>query len=273
MKIIELDQRTQAWNDFRREGIGSSEIGHLLGHGPKDWKTIFDEKLNGTQNNFKTWQMQNGINEEPRALQALQIKENPNLKPVCAIHDKHSIIRASFDAYSPDGIFEIKTPSTDAKFEDYISGNIPESMKDQVRWQMLVADQREGYLVFWTGNDYILKKIAWDKSWEDEAIEVACSFWEHIEKLEPPMVIKDVEKEKELKDYLERKEVIKHLEKQNEESLQKIVANQSSSFYLGHQKVTLCPGRNSFNYKKMVEDFSIDSSIYQKIGKPFWQIR
>lgn len=291
MRVFDIQQRTQSWDDFRKEGIGSSDISILLGNDSRRTPyMLWQEKCLGFKEEFfVSPQMQNGIDQEPVALAKLQQQENPMLRPLCAAHDKFPYIRCSFDAYSDEAIYEIKTPSSSKTFEEYIFGEIPEKWKDQTRWQMLVSGVRQGYLVFWTGEDYILKKVDWSEDWEKNALHVANSFWESVANFSAPdLTARDLncigvpEEKKSL--YLEimmlndLKKGLDSIEKRRKEVLGQLVNGlEERSTQMGDLRLSFVPESKSTDFKavymhcKDMIDKSVDISEFTKTRASYWK--
>ena len=289
MQVFNINQRTPEWHQFRKEGIGSSDIADILGNGKFTWKQLYDQKIGMGEPVFQTDAMRNGIEQEEFALECLRQKEDPNAKPVCGVHDMHSFVRASFDAYSPEAIYEIKTPYSDKTFESYLDGNLPEKWLDQVRWQMLVSDVKVGYIVLWTGKDYVLKRIKWDFDWESHALNQAQAFWSHVESLDAPDLTE--------KDYLslspndqERlalmeleslesalkkvKDELKPLELRRKEIINQLVSQKDQNFFMGQYRFTKVDGIHKVDYKRALKEheIEIDLSEYTSRSASYWRV-
>lgn len=275
MKIVDLTQRSEKWHEFRRNGIGSSEIHGLLTSPMFGayWKALKKQKLGKAVEEFESEAMRWGKEQEPMALAALQ-KINPNLKPVCAIHEEYPYIRCSFDAIDGDEVHEIKCPQV-VNLEECLLGRIPDKWINQLRWQMMIADAAVGNLDFWDSVSIHPHVVERDLSWDKKAIEIATQFWVWVQDGEMPEdeyeECFDEEKCNLLQKYKEHQAQIKELEKQAEDLKKSIIAGMEKNFILDGSKV-FQTANASYDYKKMIEDFSIPKETYRKFSKPFWKI-
>ncbi len=109
--IISLTEGTDAWRDWRRGGIGSSDAATILGENPfKSPERLLLEKQDPTKEPGKGFAMTRGKSLE-RAARAAYCREiGITVKPACLQSTEHDWLRASLDGISADGerIVEIK---------------------------------------------------------------------------------------------------------------------------------------------------------------------
>lgn len=275
MKIIDLQQGTSEWHQFRKEGIGSSDIAKLLHSTPfsKAWKELKRQKLGKAASDFQTEAMKEGKIGEVNALIHLET-QFPNIAPQCAVHDEVSYIRCSFDAIYQGVPHEIKSPQI-KNLERCLMHSRPEEWEDQLRWQMYIADAPVGYLQIWDGAMTHPFEYERDYQWELKALKTATQFWNWVQDGVMPdddYVLNDREDKAELMCvYSEKMELLKALKEETDAIKEKIVAGEEADFILNGVKC-FQSANTTYDYKKMVTDFNISLEEYKKQSKPFWKI-
>lgn len=147
MKIVDCEQGTEDWKDFRENGIGSSEIAAIMGLSPyKKPIDIYNEKMGITQP-FVNEAMQRGTENEKFARQRLENTTGFSFPAICCIHDDFDYIRASLDGWNDKAkiVLEIKTPLK----KNYLQmcAEIPVHYRMQIQWQMMVCNAIQGMFV------------------------------------------------------------------------------------------------------------------------------
>jgi len=156
MKLINLEQRTPEWLEWKKFGIGSSEAPVLVNgkHFQKTRSSLKKEKVaallgkagKGARPNSA---MQRGIDSEPEVTRRYRLWTGYDVQPACAEHDVYSWLRVSLDGLGkmPDGrliIAELKVPGTRWNGENdhftVLQGQIPEKYIPQLDHQLLVTE-------------------------------------------------------------------------------------------------------------------------------------
>jgi len=188
MKVITLDQRSQAWLDWRDGGVGASESAMIqnispFGSGQKLW----EQKTKRRPRDKLNPAMLKGQLDEPLALAAYEELTGEIMIPLCAEHDQYPFIRASFDGIRPDHtkILEIKCPSLRIH-EAALSGIIQPYYITQMHQQMLVANLDEvDFFSFYKEHPDPTKRCALinvkrSDIMIQELIADVSLFWEHV---------------------------------------------------------------------------------------------
>lgn len=280
MKILDIEQGTKEWHEFRKQGIGSSDITILLGSYPFGGKTpltLFEDKTSGLVDYSDSKAMAYGREEEGKALEVLK-KTHPSLKAACAIHDEYDFVRCSFDALGDGIFFEIKSPYLLEILEKALMGKLQEYWVDQVRWQMLVGGFEVGRVAVWDGTTPHIFEIEKDQDWESEALMVAKEFWSGVAIGQRPeatdedyIEVEDPSAEAYLQEYYSLCDKEKELKQYKD--------------MLKSQILDLGPGHNfmvagakiyqdqvtSYDFDKMKKD-GINLDSYKKLSHPFWKI-
>lgn len=280
MKILNIEQGTKEWHEFRKKGIGSSDITILLGSYPFGGKTaltLFEDKTSDLMIHEDNKAMAYGRGEEGKALEVLK-RTDATLRAACAIHDEHEFIRCSFDALGEDGFYEIKSPYSLEVLERALMGNLQNYWIDQVRWQILVSGFNKGVLTVWDGATTHNFDIEKDEEWEKNAKEVAHNFWECVRlgqrpeasdedfvQVDDPECMGFIEQYHSLCD--KEKEVKKTKDMLKAQILDK---GPGLNFMVGGVKI-FQDQITSYDFDKMKKD-GINLDQYKKLSHPFWKI-
>jgi len=114
MKVVNLQQRTPEWHQWRNLGVSASEAIIVLGQCPlKTIYRLYNEKKGITlpDNLDSNPFVQRGIRLEATARRSFEDRHNTIVLPLCAESEDHPFLRASFDGLNDDGIpVELKVP-------------------------------------------------------------------------------------------------------------------------------------------------------------------
>lgn len=125
---IELKQGTDPWHDWRKGGIGGSEVAAVMNDSPYSNRNTLLLEKQGKQKPkpFNSYLAAKGHDAERNARDYVEGVLQTTLTPMCYQHDEHSHIRASLDGITPDEqvIFEAKLVGAElfhrVSTEDYI---------------------------------------------------------------------------------------------------------------------------------------------------------
>jgi len=108
---MDLTEGSEAWREWRRSGIGSSDAATILGENPfKTADGLFLEKLQPTQQVERNFARMQGKALEPFARAEYCIQTGIHFEPACLQNLERTWLRASLDGISADGdrLVEIK---------------------------------------------------------------------------------------------------------------------------------------------------------------------
>lgn len=194
MRVVDLEQRTEPWSEWRRNGVSATSCAIIMGENPDKTPYQLWQELVGLtppQDLSVIPQVRRGVKLEPFALQAFETKYGQIGLPVCAESSEHPFIRASFDGLLADGSpVEIKNLADDNHLEVLRLGT--ESMfyklyRWQVMHQLIVSGGSRGYLWFWSPK-HEPKCMVVDRDEEliQRIIEKEKIFWDLVETATPP---------------------------------------------------------------------------------------
>lgn len=109
--VVNLEQGTTEWLEWRGNGIGASDAPAIMGENP--WKSsarLLAEKLGTVEKFAGNAAMARGSALEPEARKRYEALRGISVAPVCLQSNQHEWQRASLDGLSPDGsaVVEIK---------------------------------------------------------------------------------------------------------------------------------------------------------------------
>jgi len=157
MKVVDLEQRTSEWHQWRRDGVSATSCSVIMGENPDKtplqlWRELVG--LDTPPNLSCIPQVKKGVKLEPLALQAFEDQYGQLGLPICAESSEHPFIRASFDGLLADGSpVEIKNLSEDNHLQ--VLNKREHSKAFQLyRWQimhqLIVCGAQRGYLWCWS---------------------------------------------------------------------------------------------------------------------------
>lgn len=180
-------QGTPEWHEWRKQGIGASEMAAILGvcKYSTPYKVWCEKtgRSKGFEGNFVT---ERGNELEAKARARYELVSLEDMPPGCAVHPKYQILRASLDGIRADGkrILEIKCPGRESH-EAALSGRVPDHYIPQVQYQLLVtgADECE-YFSFYIDRDgnegHASVTVRPDLEYQGMLVARALQFWELV---------------------------------------------------------------------------------------------
>lgn len=200
MKIIDIQQGSEAWLEWRNKGVTATDGVILLDASP--YKTVwrlwaekvgFCKPVDLSMNPL----VRRGNELEDVARVALEAHFNDVLLPVCIESSFNPLIRASLDGLTSNNEpVEIKCPSQKVWLEVCAKGTDSDAYKlyyHQVQHQLLAAGSKNGYLAFYFEGDLRVFPVSADKKLLLRLITEVKNFWPKIlNREEPP---KDVERD------------------------------------------------------------------------------
>lgn len=192
MKVIDLEQGTPEWLEWREGGIGASEAPTIIGKNP--YQTPYD--LFQVKAGFKSApdlsrnpNVIRGNREEEGNRSRIEEKHGIVLLPLCIEHSSIPWLRASLDGISSkDGrLVELKAPSKRVYEEIAKNGWGSRSVimyGTQVQHQLLASGQEDGLLVFsYKGHDLEFP-IRAKAGFQDKLLRAEEYFWNACQKRE-----------------------------------------------------------------------------------------
>lgn len=194
MKLINVAQRSDAWQAWRTQGIPASETPIILGYSPykTPWRLWAERtglaRLPDLSNNPH---VQRGNRLEEAARQWFEQRYDTLLMPVCAEADEEPTLRASFDGLNDAGEpVELKVPAAKTFAEVRSHGRASTAYRlytPQVQHQLYVAGAETGYLVFYQDADHVeVFELPRDPALIRRLVAEGLAFWEAIQSNREP---------------------------------------------------------------------------------------
>ena len=281
MKIINLEQGTAEWLEWRSNGIGASDISIIMKvHPKKSPLMLFNEMSGYNKLESQNRAMEYGRQEEPKARAWIEENFKVNLKNICIEDDEHSFMQASLDGLDEDEKFlvEIKCPYSARSLNELEDGQIPDMYLYQLQWQLALCGYDKGYLAVWNGSRCVLHHVPANSPLHLEMKKEVADFWNKFRRgISPsPMNLDFTDISQSHPDLEEKVNAYKGalVARASAERLLKELKPQieavggEHNFLLHGLKMTLCSGNSSYDFKAM-EDDGIDLSKYKKTGRSY----
>lgn len=191
IKASEIPQQSDAWHKFRAEGIGSSDIGSVMGLNKyKSLRKLWLEKTGLEPDMFEDNEATiYGKHMEPYAVSEYEWETGVSgFAPCLFIHPKHSFIRASADAYHFNHKYalEIKSPYNPKNIEHATNGMIDRKYYSQLQWLMIASDTRFIKYCVYSGTKLWIKHVPEDVEYQRRMFRYARWFWHMVETKQDP---------------------------------------------------------------------------------------
>lgn len=194
MQIIELEQGSSEWKDFRRQHVCASDVGAILGEGYRSAAKVYKEKIFGEEEN-ENESMWYGKSREPIAREYFNQKMGIDFKPIVAVSDDYPWIMASLDGWDGETVLEIKCSTRYEKFMEIASLNVspPRQYLWQVQTQLLVTGAKSAFLSYFIDEPLVAKSesvellIVKDSAMQERIIAETKTFWfDHVLEYKEP---------------------------------------------------------------------------------------
>jgi len=290
MQIVNLEQRTDLWLEWRKMGVGASESSAVLGLSKyKSPFQLWEEKTHRAFSTVVTDDMNRGNMLEEDARHAFQPIMKKMYVPLCAEHDIYNEITASFDGISGDfkEFIEIKCPRTfklaealRTKDQEIIKKQFPENWV-QIQHQYCVSNAERGYLVSYCDGeiDYCLIERD-DEFIEDVLIPGVIEFMKFVRSdTEPPLTkmdyvyIDDADTIKLAEEWKDTNKQIKALQEQ-EKGLRRalIESSDDGNTIVGSTLRMTRISTQRTDYKKACEENNINLEPFKKTTIGYYRL-
>lgn len=199
MKIVRHNQGSPAWLQWRRHGLGGSDVATILGVAPFEDATVeslIREKVEGWEKptNFA---MRRGTRLEPTARTLYEIATGCVAPPACVEHDELPWARVSLDGLCRPAhgdaddawILELKVPNWKAHSQA-LAGVVPAYYRPQCQWQLYVTGLERLDYASYSGAERFAERdrlaivpVEPDAEYQAEILAAAAAFWMRVEEL------------------------------------------------------------------------------------------
>lgn len=184
-KLIEIKQDTDAWHSWRKNGLGSSELGILAGFNKyKTAERLWAEKMGLLKSEKAGYAAERGKSLEEVARDIYNFSYNIHMEPKCFEHEAYPFMRVSLDGWNDEHkyLVEIKCPMNKEDLALGKAGIIPIKYYPQVQYQMLVTSAQFADYITYEGDDKVyVKRVYADRRYQNNLRRLAIWFWHKIE--------------------------------------------------------------------------------------------
>ncbi len=192
MAIINLDQGSKEWLEWRKSHVTATDISIILGSNPfKTEMELWEEKLGFRESQEMNDAMKRGQLLEPDARKMASELFDINFEPVVIESDEYPWLGASLDGISKCGkyILEIKCPKA-ATHDDAMDGRFPIYYEDQIQTQLLVSGAEICYYFSYrpecAHKTYSIIEVYPDPEKHEEILKKGYEFYVNMCTMNPP---------------------------------------------------------------------------------------
>lgn len=267
---------TDAWHEWRRNGIGSSDASHIaaaIGYDKKkQWtkslSALAAEKRGEVSSIIeKNERMEFGSKAEPLVRKIANLELGIDFQPVFGEHDEHSFIRASFDGYNEkhEAILEIKCTSQPLEKVD------PSWYISQIHHQAIVSGFNKAFLAVYSveSADHMIFNIEIKRDFIEALLRAEIDFWRYEVLGEPRVNVQELEQR-----WLEAKRLLEEAEQKEQEARQALVQFLGNKkFYEGeHIEISKSLRRGNIDLNAAVEKLNLNPKIFEPFRKPSYEV-
>lgn len=197
MNLIELEQGSEQWLEFRKNKIGASDAPIIMSASP--WCTptqLWERKMGFIPEQAESYAMSEGKLLEPIARKECERIIGQKLNPIVGQHSERDWQIASLDGINLEHTYavEIKCPGVEDHYKAS-QGNVPEKYKYQLQHQMAVAELD---FIYYFSFDKVahnfggsapcnyLIEVKRDQEMIDKMLEAELKFYECMRTCTPP---------------------------------------------------------------------------------------
>ena len=183
--VVELEQGSREWREWRHRGIGASDAPVIMGENPwNDVTALLREKSGPLRSHRQNAAMARGTELEPEARRRYIAATGKEVRPACLQSRQYGWLRASVDGLSLSGeaVVEIKcgnsvyrTAAETQCVPDYYYGQL----------QHILAVTGLSSIDFWCylpGRPEVLLSVARDATYIDDLIRAELEFWNCVKR-------------------------------------------------------------------------------------------
>jgi putative phage-type endonuclease len=282
-----MEQNTNEWLKWRKQGVGSSDAGIIMGLSPYKTKLeLYNEKISevlpAQKENFVT---EKGHRLEPIARSKHEIMTGKTYSEALIVHEKYPHLRASLDGYNKDDNHSLEIKYMGAK--NILAINTLDDLeklyphyKAQIQYQMFITNGTSELVMINDALEIKSIQIPVDVPYIENMIMELNGFWECVQRKVAPSTSKDdtlvlpKDKIKLMCKYKKIKIKVDDLEKQLVEIRAELLSDLGKNNYTCDDgSITYSERKGNVNYKAIPELKSIDLEKYRGASSFSWSIR
>ena len=179
-KIERLQQNTSEWHQWRRQGLGASDVPVIMGDaGFRTPRMLWSIKTGRMQEEASGLAARRGRELEQLARQAYEREVGIQMEPLCLVHEELKWMRASLDGLSFDGstVLEIKCPLSARDQALAKDGTIPSHYFAQLQHELEVSRAQEAHYWSFDGSAGSLIRVRPERDYLKRLLDAEAAFW------------------------------------------------------------------------------------------------
>ncbi len=281
MNIVNLEQNTQEWLEWRKSGFSASEAPAVMGESKYFPKTPYQLYLvqTGQKEVVYTKSMEDGHKFEENGRAAVLIETGINYQPVCAENGQYI---ASFDGYNKDADIKVLEVKVTSECSD-LWNNWEKIYKWQLVHQAIVAEVDKVYMCIYAKDSGKYKLEVFEVSDEDKDVLKAAweKYGECVDNFQAPELLDKDYAENESEEWQKLSEAFEKLSNEKKEIESQLSDIKSRLIELADGQPTRGAGRTVYpvtrkgnvQYKKIPELKGVDLDQYRSKPSTYWSVR
>lgn len=288
MKYIDLVIGSEAWKNYRRNGIGASEVSAVMGINPfLTTYQLWEQKVYGIEQSDNP-AMKRGREREYEALEYAKKTLGIELKPRMIEHPEYPFLFSTLDGIDIFGEIAVEIKFANAKVHSAAKmGQVIEYYYPQIQSQLACTGLKSMYFLSCHGEgldtDFVMIEVKRDDLFIEKMIEKEKEFYEKylLPKEPPPLCDKDyaqIEDDKKslFDELMNQYTKFSEQKKEAEENLEKIkseliLLSDGKNCKTDSFKATKFRVKGSVEYQKIPELQNVNLELYRKESREQWR--
>ncbi|MSQ22012.1 MAG: hypothetical protein EXR53_01720 [Dehalococcoidia bacterium] len=183
--IVELQQGTRKWLEWRHKGIGASDASTVMGENRfNSAAQLLQEKRGPARDSFQNEAMAMGTRLEPEARKRYIAKTGRDVRPACVQSTRYDWLRASLDGFAAnhDAVVEIKCGDSVYRRVSQ-SRSIPDYYYGQTQHILAVTGLDSlDFWCYWPGHPELLLPVERDDAYIERLLNRELEFWNRVQR-------------------------------------------------------------------------------------------
>lgn len=181
--VVELQQGTREWLEWRHKGIGASDAPTIMGENPfESVEELLREKRGPVRASTESEAMARGKRLEPEARKRYIARTGIDVRPACIQSTRYDWLRASLDGLSTshDAVVEIKCGDSVYR-KVSASRSVPDYYYGQTQHILAVTGfDSLDFWCYWPGCPELLVRVQRDDAYIERLLNRELEFWDRI---------------------------------------------------------------------------------------------
>ncbi len=183
--IVELEQGTTKWLEWRHGGIGASDAPTIMGENYfKSFQQLLKEKREPPNEPHKNLAMIRGTQLEPVARKRYILKKGIDVSPVCLQSTQQNWLRASLDGFAINHKIVVEIKCGESAYKNSVKNQtVPKNYYGQVQHILAVTGfETLDFFCYWPGCPELLFTVERNEQYIDLLLEKEFEFWNFVNK-------------------------------------------------------------------------------------------